>query len=198
MIGENLYNNKNYFSTVSKQIAELDKYTDQIDQLSIDLHKGNQNNHKVLVAGNGGSCADAEHFVGELVCTFSDRSRGALSAFNLSSNNAAITAWANDFNFESFIARQVEALGKKGDMLILISTGGGDESSRSSMNLVLACKKAKELGINTFSLIGKSGGVLKNISDDYILINSNQTSVIQECHMSILHAICNNLDALMK
>lgn len=198
MIGENLYNNKNYFSTVSKQIAELDKHIVQIDQLSLALHEGNLNNHKVLVAGNGGSCADAEHFVGELVCTFSDRSRGALSALNLSSNNAAITAWANDFNFESFIARQVEALGKKGDMLILISTGGGDESSGSSMNLVLACKKAKELGINTFSLIGKSGGVLKNISDDSILINSNQTSVIQECHMSILHAICNNLDALMK
>lgn len=107
-----LYNNKDYFNQVSKQISLLNNEVDKIDEISRDIFEVNENNNKILVAGNGGSCADAEHFVGELVCTFSDRNRGALSALNLSSNNAALSAWANDFNFESFIKRQVVAHGK--------------------------------------------------------------------------------------
>lgn len=193
-----LYNNKDYFNQVSKQISLLNNEVDKIDEISRDIFEVNENNNKILVAGNGGSCADAEHFVGELVCTFSDRNRGALSALNLSSNNAALSAWANDFNFESFIKRQVVAHGKPGDILILISTGGGNRENGASMNLVEACDQANLMGIRTISLIGKDGGLLKNKSNDYILINSKQTSIIQECHMSILHAICNNLDVLMK
>jgi D-sedoheptulose 7-phosphate isomerase len=192
-----LYNNKNYFIEVSKQILLLTEEVEKIDQISRLIYQANKEKNKVLVAGNGGSCADAEHFVGELVCTFSDRNRGALSALNLSSSNAALTAWSNDFSFESFIKRQVLAHGKPGDILILISTGGGSPENGSSMNLVEACDQANSMNIKTISLIGKDGGLLKNKSDDYILINSKQTSVIQECHMSILHAICNNLDILM-
>ena len=192
-----LYNNKNYFIEVSKQILLLTEEVEKIDQISRLIYQANKEKNKVLVAGNGGSCADAEHFVGELVCTFSDRNRGALSALNLSSSNAALTAWSNDFSFESFIKRQVLAHGKPGDILILISTGGGSPENGSSMNLVEACDQANSMNIKTISLIGKDGGLLKNKSDDYILINSKQTSVIQECHMSILHAICNNLDVLM-
>ena len=193
-----LYNNEDYFNQVSKQISLLNNEIDKIDEISRNIFEANKNNKKILVAGNGGSCADAEHFVGELVCTFSDRNRGALSALNLSSNNAALSAWANDFNFESFIKRQVLAHGKSGDILILISTGGGNIENGASMNLVEACDQANIMGIKTISLIGKDGGLLKNKSSDYILINSKQTSIIQECHMSILHAICNNLDVLMK
>ena len=121
-----------------------------------------------------------------------------MSALNLTSNNAAISAWANDFNFQSFIKRQVIAHGKPGDILILLSTSGGNEKNGASMNLVEACEQAKLMDLKTISLIGKDGGLLKNISDDFILINSKKTSIIQECHMSILHAICNNLDILMK
>ena len=193
-----LYNNKDYFNQVSKQISLLNNEVDKIDEISRDIFEVNENNNKILVAGNGGSCADAEHFVGELVCTFSDRNRGALSALNLSSNNAALSAWANDFNFESFIKRQVVAHGKPWDILILISTSGGNRENGASMNLVEACDQANLMAIRTISLIGKDGGLLKNKSNDYILINSKQTSIIQECHMSILHAICNNLDVLMK
>jgi len=193
-----LYNNKDYFNQVSKQISSLNNEIDKIDEISRDIFEVNENNNKILVAGNGGSCADAEHFVGELVCTFSERNRGALSAFNLSSNNAALSAWANDFNFESFIKRQIIAHGKPRDILILISTSGGNQENGASMNLVEACEQASIMGIKTISLIGKDGGLLKNKSSDYILINSKQTSIIQECHMSILYAICNNLDVLMK
>lgn len=192
-----IYNNKDYFNEVSQQISQLTNEVDKINEISRIIFNANKKNKKILVAGNGGSSADAEHFVGELVCTFSDRSRGALSALNLTSNNAALTAWANDFGFQSFIKRQVIAHGKPGDILILISTGGGNEKDAGSMNLVEACDQANLMDIKTISLIGKDGGLLKNKSDNYILINSQQTSIIQECHMSILHAICNNLDVLM-
>ena len=193
-----LYNNKNYFIEASKQISLLTEEVEKIDQISRLIYQANKEKNKVLVAGNGGSCADAEHFVGELVCTFLDRNRGAISAINLFSNNAAVTAWSNDFNYESYLKRQVEAYGNHGDILILLSTSGGSIKNQSSLNLIQACDQANQMGIKTISLIGRDGGLLKEKSDDYILIKSNQTSIIQECHMSILHAICNNLDILMK
>ena len=193
-----LYNNKNYFTEASKQILLLTEEVEKIDQISRLIYQANKEKNKVLVAGNGGSCADAEHFVGELVCTFLDRNRGAISAINLFSNNAAVTAWSNDFNYESYLKRQVEAYGNHGDILILLSTSGGSIKNQSSLNLIQACDQANQMGIKTISLIGRDGGLLKEKSDDYILIKSNQTSIIQECHMSILHAICNNLDILMK
>ena len=193
-----LYNNKTYFNEVSKQISLLTEEIEKIDQISRLIFNANKEKRKILVAGNGGSCADAEHFVGELVCTFLDRNRSAISAINLSSNNAAITAWSNDFNYESYLKRQVEAYGNLGDILILLSTSGGSIKNKQSMNLIHACDQANHMRIKTISLIGRDGGILKEKSDDYILIKSDQTSVIQECHMSILHAICNNLDILMK
>ena len=193
-----LYNNKTYFNEVSKQISLLTKEIEKIDQISRLIFNAHKEKRKILVAGNGGSCADAEHFVGELVCTFLDRNRGAISAINLFSNNAAVTAWSNDFNYENYLKRQVEAYGKHGDILILLSTSGGSIKNQSSLNLIQACDQANQMGIKTISLIGRDGGLLKEKSDDYILIKSNQTSIIQECHMSILHAICNNLDILMK
>jgi phosphoheptose isomerase len=193
-----LYNNKTYFNEVSKQISLLTKEIEKIDQISRLIFNAHKEKRKILVAGNGGSCADAEHFVGELVCTFLDRNRGAISAINLFSNNAAVTAWSNDFNYESYLKRQVEAYGNHGDILILLSTSGGSIKNQSSLNLIQACDQANQMGIKTISLIGRDGGLLKEKSDDYILIKSNQTSIIQECHMSILHAICNNLDILMK
>ena len=193
-----LYNNKTYFNEVSKQILLLTKEIKKIDQISRLIFNAHKEKRKILVAGNGGSCADAEHFVGELVCTFLDRNRGAISAINLFSNNAAVTAWSNDFNYESYLKRQVEAYGNHGDILILLSTSGGSIKNQSSLNLIQACDQANQMGIKTISLIGRDGGLLKEKSDDYILIKSNQTSIIQECHMSILHAICNNLDILMK
>jgi len=98
-----LYNNKTYFNEVSKQISLLTKEIEKIDQISRLIFNAHKEKRKILVAGNGGSCADAEHFVGELVCTFLDRNRGAISAINLFSNNAAVTAWSNDFNYESYL-----------------------------------------------------------------------------------------------
>lgn len=185
---------KNYFRQSSENILKLadhEKYILKICEVIIQCKK---NSNKILVAGNGGSCSDAEHFVGELQCTFKNRNREPISAISLASLPAALTAWSNDFGFLTYFKRQVEAHGKNGDILFLISTGGGNEQNGASMSLVEAAKEAKKRGVKIISLIGKSGGILKNISDIFIIVENDVTSFIQEAHISILHCICTILD----
>ena len=105
-----------------------------------------------------------------------------------------MTAWSNDFGYNSYFQRQVEAHGKEGDILFLISTGGGNEENGASMNLVYAAREAKKRNIKVISLLGKSGGILKELSNLSIIVESNTTSHIQEAHISILHCICEILD----
>jgi len=183
-------NISDYFKSVSKIISGLSKEQKKIETIAKTLVACKKSGNKILVAGNGGSCADAEHFVGELVCTFLKRDKKPISAINLNADMTSITAWSNDFNFESFCQRMVEAHGKKNDILFLISTGGGNFKNKASLNLVHAANEAKKNGLKIISLIGKSGGELKKISDQFIIIKSSSTSIIQEAHMSILHAIC--------
>ena len=184
---------KDYFDQTSGVISKLDEFDDKIISFANSIYKRKGKN-KILVAGNGGSSADADHFVGELVCTYSSRSREAHSAISLSSSSPGLTAWGNDFGFETFFERQVKAHGRSGDLLVCISTGGGDLKSKASMNIVYAAVEAKKLGMEIISLIGKGGGELKKISDIDIHIPSNKTSFIQEAHMSILHCVCEIID----
>ena len=179
-----------HFQNSSKTIKDLQDHSNEIIEIVRAIVKSQKTNNKVMVAGNGGSCADAEHFTGELTCTFKDRKRKPIAAECLSNHSAAITAWSNDFGFETFFKRQVEANGKKGDLLVLLSTGGGNREANTSMNLVHAAELAKKMGIKVISLIGKSGGILKDISDISIVVKNNSTAFIQEAHMSILHCIC--------
>lgn len=149
--------------------------------------------NKLLVGGVGGSCATAEHFAGEMTCTFNKPIRRGFSAISLT-NNSAVTAWANDFVFESYFKRQVEAHGKPGDILFLISCGGGCIETGTSMSLVYAAEKAKELDMKVYSIIGKSGGELIDMSDEWILVDSFVGSHIQEAHLVIIHMISKLLD----
>jgi phosphoheptose isomerase len=189
---------KNHFQKSSNLISSLVSYEKKIELFAKEIFKLKKLNKKLLVAGNGGSCADAEHFVGELVCTYKKSDRKPFPAYLISSNEAAITAWSNDFSFETFIKRQVEALGNKGDILVCISTSGGNKISGGSMNLVHAAKAARKKGMKIISLIGKSGGELKKFSDIKFLINSSVTAYIQEAHMSILHSVCEVLEEMKK
>ena len=185
---------KKYFQTSSDVIKNLHSHEIKIRNICDQIISANKRGNKILVAGNGGSCSDAEHFVGELQCTYKDRDRKPISAISLGSLPAALTAWSNDFGFNTFFKRQVQAHGAKGDILILISTGGGDIKSGQSMSLVQAAEEAKKKNLKVFSLIGKSGGRLKEISDIEITVESNTTSFIQEAHISILHCICENFE----
>tara|TARA_Y100000768_G_scaffold385023_1_gene370236 strand:- start:945 stop:1529 length:585 start_codon:yes stop_codon:yes gene_type:complete len=184
----------NYFKQSAQNIEKLQTFENKILDISNQIIKAKKQKKKLLVAGNGGSCSDAEHFVGELQCTYKDRMREPVSAISLASLPAAVTAWCNDFEFLSFFKRQVTAHGNDGDILFLISTGGGDQKSGASMSLVEAAKEAKKRNLKVISLIGKSGGVLKEISDISIIVENNTTSFIQEAHISILHCICENLE----
>ena len=186
---------KNYFETSSLIIKSLAKHEIEIDKICKEILNCDNNNNKILVAGNGGSCSDCEHFVGELQCTFKDRNRKPFSAISLPSLPAAITAWSNDFGFGSFYKRQVEAHGKEGDILFLISTGGGEIKSGASMSLVDAAKEAKKRKMKVIALIGKTGGLLKNLADISIVVKSNITSHIQESHIALLHCICEKLES---
>jgi len=186
----------NYFQESSEVISSLSSELDVVEEMANAIYESNEEGGKVLIAGNGGSCADAEHFAGELLCTFKLRDRSPIGAVHLANNSSAITAWTNDFEFNSYFTRQVEALGNEGDILFLITTGGGNRENGASMNLVHAAEKARKMGLKIITIAGKGGGILKDFSDISITVKSNETSNIQEGHISIIHSICICLDTL--
>jgi len=189
-----MFDVENYFKSSAKVIEELVDHKDKVYLIAKKITECSKKNKKILVAGNGGSCADADHFSGELQCTYKDSKRNAISAINIGGMPASITAWSNDFGFETYFKRQVIAHGNKDDILFLISTGGGNLENGASTCLIKAADEAKRRGMFLISLIGKSGGELKKSSDIFIHVNNDVTAFIQEAHMSIMHCICEILE----
>lgn len=149
-------------------------------ELTIRTYK---NGNKVLLCGNGGSAADCQHIAAELVGRFK-KDRKALAAIALTTNTSVITAISNDYGYDLLFARQVEALGKRGDILFALSTSG------NSVNIIKAVKLAKKLGLITIGLIGGDGGKLKKIVDLSIVVPAKSSDRIQEVHITIGHIIC--------
>jgi len=145
------------------------------------------NGGKILLYGNGGSAADAQHLAAELVVKYKKR-RAAIAAIALTTDTSIITATANDFNFKYIFSRQIEALGKKGDISLSITTSGNSE------NLIEAAKICKKKGIKTFCFSGNNGGNLSKYVDHPVIIKSNTTSVIQVIEISIGQILCNFLE----
>lgn len=167
---------------LKSKVTQLSEKIVEISEVLADCIK---NGGKILLCGNGGSAADAQHFAGELVVRISsDYTRQALPAITLSSDNFILTACANDFGFEQVFSRQIEALGKPEDILVCISTSG------NSPNLIQATQKAKEKKMKTVALLGKDGGRLKNLADFSIVVPSNAIPRIQETHICICHILC--------
>lgn len=138
---------------------------------------------KLLVCGNGGSASDAQHMVGELVGRYKIE-RPGIPAIALNANTTVLTAIGNDYSYDELYSKQVKALGRKGDVLFVISTSG------NSGNTVLACEQAKEMGITTVALTGEGGGKLKSLCDYTINVPSSNTPRIQEMHILVIHTIC--------
>ena len=135
---------------------------------------------KVLICGNGGSAADSQHLAAELVGTLTlDRRRPPIPAIALTTDTSILTAVANDFGFEGVFARQVEAVGKAGDVLIAISTSGNSE------DVLLAVDLAGRQGLRTIALTGESGGKLAPMADVAIRVPSDETSHVQEAHLAV-------------
>jgi len=146
-----------------------------------------QNNGKILICGNGGSAADAQHIAAELSGRFK-KERIALAGIALTTDTSALTAIGNDYGYEYVFSRQLEALGRTGDILIAISTSGNSE------NVLNAMKSAKKLGIKIITLTGKTGGEMAQNGDINIVIPSNDTPRIQEMHIMVGHMICAMID----
>jgi len=137
----------------------------------------------LLFAGNGGSAADAQHVATEYVVRYS-RSRRPLPAIALTTDTSLLTAGANDLGFDEIFARQIEALARAGDVLVLHSTSG------ESPNVVRAAQAAKVKGVTVVALVGKGGGALKDVVDHCLVVPSDETSHIQELHLALEHIIC--------
>ncbi len=153
------------------------------------LRQGN----KILVCGNGGSAADAQHFAAELVNRF-EIERPGLAALALTTDSSALTSIANDYAFEQIFARQVRALGRSGDVLLAISTSG------NSPNVVVALDAARELGMTTLALTGRDGGRMAGQlggGDLEIRAAAVATARVQEVHILIIHCLCDLVDGLL-
>ncbi len=152
----------------------------KIAELAINCLK---NGNKIILFGNGGSAADSQHIAAELVGRFQKERRG-LAAIALTANTSILTAIGNDYGFEEVFSRQVEAIAKKGDLVIGISTSG------KAKNVIQGINKAKTMGINTVGLTGVDGGGLAKTADTSLIVSSKVTARIQEAHIIIGHIIC--------
>lgn len=142
---------------------------------------------KLLIAGNGGSAADAQHMAAELVCRYK-RERPGLPAIALSTDTSAVTAWSNDYEYASYFTRSVQAFGKPGDVFLGITTSG------TSRNIVLATKQARALGLRTIGLLGRTGGDMKEIVDVPLVVPHTDTARIQEAHIMLIHLLCEEVE----
>jgi D-sedoheptulose 7-phosphate isomerase len=146
---------------------------------------------KLLLCGNGGSAADCQHLAAEFVCRLSaKRNRRALPALALTTDTSFLTAFCNDYGFEDIFLRQVQALGRPGDILLGISTSGASE------NVARAMKEAKEMGIGTIALT-RRGGILATLADVSLEIGSEDTAIIQNVHLAVEHVLCGLVEEMM-
>lgn len=166
-----------------KLLAAITRITDAVIQAY-------KNGNKTLLAGNGGSAADAQHIAAEFVSRFYF-DRPGLASIALSTDPSIVTAIANDYGYEKLFSRQVEAHGKPGDIFIGISTSG------KSPNVLLAIQRAKEMGLKTVALTSMKGEEMAQMCDEAIMIPSTVTPKIQECHITIGHAICAGVEAAL-
>ncbi len=152
-----------------------------------------KNKKKIFACGNGGSAAEAQHFVAELLGRF-ECERHPLSAISLNSNCSTLTAIGNDYRFEEIFARQIRTLGNTGDILIVISSSG------NSKNILQAISAAHMHRISVIALTGKGGGLVNNMlinQDVHLCVPSKRTARIQEIHLILLHALCDGIDMLL-
>ena len=165
-----------------KEVLLLPKNIKLIEKIAKAFCSTLKNGGKIIFCGNGGSAADSQHLAAEFVGRFK-KERRPIPALSLTTNTSTLTAISNDYSFKRIFSRQVQALGRKGDLLIGISTSGNAE------NVILAVKAAKKMGIRTIALTGKNGGKLAKLSDISFIVPSNNTARIQEAHILIGHIL---------
>ena len=169
---------------VANSVIAIDEAVMSLANLALQTLK---NGNKILICGNGGSAADAQHFAAELTGRYKSE-RISLPAIALTTDTSAITAIGNDYGYDEVFARQLSGVGNSGDLLIGISTSG------NSTNILKALQIAKQKGIKTAGLSGKGGGEMNSLCDMNVVVPSNDTARIQEMHILIIHTICAAID----
>jgi D-sedoheptulose 7-phosphate isomerase len=165
-------------------------YAKEVSEAVDVLLQALKNGNKVMLAGNGGSAADAQHFAGEFVGRFL-KERPGLPAIALTTDPSVMTCIGNDYGYDTVFSRQINALGNKGDVFIGISTSGNSE------NIIKAFDECRKKGVITVALLGKDGGKLKNLADHVMLVPLKETPRIQEIHTMTVHMICEMVEEKM-
>lgn len=168
-----------------KKIGDL---KEKINEISFLINSALSGGKKLLIMGNGGSAADSQHFAAEIVGRYKMERHG-YPAIALTTDTSIITSIANDYSYDTVFSRQIQALAEQGDIVVGISTSG------NSKNVMEGFIEAKKHGCNTVSLLGKDGGILKNYSDYTLIVQSDTTARIQECHILIIHMLCELFEA---
>lgn len=163
-----------------KALAAMSGAVEQAAQMCLDTLKAG---NKIMFCGNGGSAADSQHLAAELVGRYK-MNRTAMNALALTVDTSILTAVGNDYGYETVFARQLEGLGRPGDLLVGLSTSG------NSRNIVLAMELAQRMNVRTLALTGRSGGQMKTMADHCIAVPSDATNNIQEMHIAVGHLIC--------
>ncbi len=156
----------------------------EVSKLCVELYKGS---NKTILAGNGGSAADAQHIAAELVGRYGF-DRPSIPSLALTTDTSNLTAIGNDYGYDKVFSRQLEGMGQKDDIFIGISTSG------NSKNIINAFKSAKDKGITTVALVGRDGGIMAKIADYALIVPSESTPRIQESHILIGHIICDIIE----
>ncbi|MBI3252183.1 MAG: D-sedoheptulose 7-phosphate isomerase [Candidatus Omnitrophica bacterium] len=178
---------KSIEENIAAKKAVLAQLVPSIEKAANLVVKALQNGNKILFFGNGGSASDSQHLAAEFVGRYEKERRG-LASVALTTDTSILTAVGNDYGFEKIFERQVESLGRPGDVAVGLSTTG------NSKNVVRGLARAKALGLVTIALTGRTGGELKNLADLSLIVPSQKTSRIQECHILIGHIICELAD----
>lgn len=173
-----------HLSVARATLAAVQEPFDRLLALSVEAIRGG---HKLLFFGNGGSAADAQHLATELTVRF-ERDRAPIAALALTTDSSTLTAIGNDLGFDSLFSRQIEALGKPGDVAIGITTSG------RSRNVIRGLEAARAGGLVAAAFAGRDGGDLPGIADPLVIVPSNVTSRIQEMHITLGHALCLGLE----
>ena len=176
-------------AALAAQVSE--RHADDIARLAGRYIETLQGGGTVFFAGNGGSAADAQHVATEYVVRYS-RSRRALPAIALTTDTSLLTACGNDLGFDEIFARQIEALARPGDLVVLHSTSG------ESPNVVRGAQAARAKGVRVVALLGKGGGEARGVVDDCLVIPADETTRIQELQLAVEHVICDIIEATLR
>jgi len=169
-------------------LQSLAQQADLIEAIAARVYETVAQGRLLLTCGNGGSATDAQHLAEELIGRYRSNRR-ALPAIALTADSSALTCIANDFGYESVFARQIEGLGKPGDLLVCFSTSG------NSPNIIAALRAARDQGLGTIALLGKDGGRARELADLALVVPVADTARIQEAHLQVLHYICEVVEA---